>query len=235
MPTTNSELTQLEPSSLRVQARQAIRTGIITGEFVAGTNYPISYFAARLGVSATPVREALLDLANTGLIEVVRNRGFRIPNLTNHDLDELFELRLLLEVPSVGQLADVRSEEDVKECQSLAAQVQLYADAGDIKGFLQADRAFHMRLLESLGNKRLVEIVMRLRDQTRLFGLSHLAGSEVLTFAVREHEFLLKAIEHGDARKAEDVMRRHLEHTRGAWAGLPEDDDRNQSNGSTPE
>ena len=224
MHRSSPQLPQLAPSSLRIQARRAIRSSIVTGEIEAGTIYPISYFASQLGVSATPVREALLDLANAGLVEAIPNRGFQVPILSEHDLDEIFELRLLLEVPSVVRLANEGMPEDVAACRVIAELVRQHAERGEVKEFLQADRTFHLRLLQSLGNRRLVDAVMGLRDQTRLVGFRVVPNSEILVSAVEEHEQLLHAIEHRDAARAETMMRRHLEHTRGIWAGYTEPD-----------
>src|SRR5689334_17984447 len=101
---------QLNRLSLREQARQAIRTSVITGELDEGKLYSVGDLAAELGVSATPIREALGDLEQHGLVRIVRNRGFMVIPVTTRDLDEIFEVRLLLEVPAVerltGQLGD---------------------------------------------------------------------------------------------------------------------------------
>ncbi|HVA92494.1 MAG TPA: GntR family transcriptional regulator, partial [Chloroflexota bacterium] len=97
-----TSLPELDRSSLRARARKAIRGSIVTGEIADGEIYPVSYFTSRLGVSATPIREALFDLAGEGLVEVVRNRGFRVPQLTEQDLDDLYDVRTLLEVPTMG-------------------------------------------------------------------------------------------------------------------------------------
>src|SRR5919202_296505 len=105
MATVPSSLLRLEASSLRERAAEAIRNGITTGEIRAGELYSVPTLAARLGVSATPVREAMLDLANEGLVEAVRNRGFRVVELTDADLDEILEVRVMLEVPAAGRLA----------------------------------------------------------------------------------------------------------------------------------
>jgi len=97
------------------------------------------------------------------------------------------------------------------------------AEARDLAGFLEADRAFHLTLLSSLGNQRLVEIVDRLRDQTRLYGLISLAP-ERLVASAEEHAALLQAIADRDAQQARVQLQRHLEHTRGLWAGRPDRD-----------
>src|SRR4051794_29277007 len=89
--------TQLTAVSLREQARRYLRTSVVTGELEEGRLYSVGEFAQQLGVSATPVREAVFDLAHQGLVEVVRNRGFIIHPLKDQDLDDIFQLRVLLE------------------------------------------------------------------------------------------------------------------------------------------
>lgn len=77
----------LKQTNLREQAKEVIRAGIIGGELVPGQVYSATTLSGRLGVSQTPVREAMLDLANDGLVEPVRNRGFRVMTVADADLD----------------------------------------------------------------------------------------------------------------------------------------------------
>jgi DNA-binding GntR family transcriptional regulator len=214
-----SSLGQLERSNLRDQARRALRTSITTGELEPGHLYTVGAFAEKLGVSATPVREALGDLANVGLVEIIRNRGFVVPHLTDGDLDEIFQLRLLLEAPVVEQVAGRVPPSELAACRRLVEQGKAAAAAADLTLFLEADREFHLRLAGVLGNGRLVKILGQLRDQTRLYGLRELAASGRLVAAAEEHEALLDAIEAGDAESARREMTKHLRHIRGAWAG----------------
>ncbi len=90
---------------LRDQVADAVRAALIAGELRPGVVYSAPRLAAELGVSATPVREAMLDLAREGLVEAVRNKGFRITELTDRDLDEYTDIRTLIEVPTVGLVA----------------------------------------------------------------------------------------------------------------------------------
>jgi DNA-binding GntR family transcriptional regulator len=213
----------LEYVSLREQARRALRTRIVTGDLVPGKLYPIGPIAEDLGVSATPVREALADLSHVGLVEIMRNRGFVVREHTEHDLDEIFELRLMLEVPAVERLSGHLEPADEAACLELVDSCRLAASRGDLEVFLEADRAFHHRLLEALHNDRLVQIVDRLRDETRLFGLPNLARTHQLVASADEHEQLLKGLVCGDKNVGEFISR-HIRHTRGIWAGQAEDE-----------
>lgn len=194
----------------------------MTGELKAGGLYSVAYFASRLGVSATPVREALFDLAHEGLVETVRNRGFRIPLLDDHDLDEIFEIRVLLEVPSARRLVDLIDQVTMRQCRQHALQTVECARRNDLVGFLQTDRAFHECMLRPLGNRRLVNVISRLRDAVRLYGLVRIGGSPELVATAREHLEILDALSQHDAARTERLMMRHLTHTRGVWAGRDE-------------
>jgi DNA-binding GntR family transcriptional regulator len=210
--------------SLREQSQQVIRASILAGELAAGEIYSASTIAQRLGVSPTPVREAMLELANGGLVEPVRNRGFRILTPDEDDLDEISQLRLMLEVPSMRIVAGQASAADLHELSEVVEQIEATAAAADVAGFLLADRAFHLGMLELTGNRRLVGLVAQLRDQTRIAGITELAREGNLERSAAEHRDILDALEAGDADKAEELMKRHLIHTRGIWAGRAEPD-----------
>jgi DNA-binding GntR family transcriptional regulator len=213
---------ELTPTSLRQQAADVIRASILAGELQAGEIHSATALAQRLGVSPTPVREAMLDLASGGLVEAVRNRGFRVLTPDDRDLDEISELRVLLEPPAMRGVVERATDEQLAELDSVVATIEQRAEGADVAGFLVADRAFHLGLLELLGNRRLVRLVAQLRDQTRLVGIAELAREGNLMASAREHRDILAALRARDADAAEALMRKHLVHTRGIWAGRSE-------------
>jgi DNA-binding GntR family transcriptional regulator len=213
----------LTQTSLREQAGQVIRASILAGELAAGEIYSASYLAERLGVSPTPVREAMLDLANGGLVEPVRNRGFRVLTPDEKDLDEISELRLMLEVPAMRAVAAHASDAQLQKLEDVVAEIESAAEAGDVARFLLSDREFHLGLLELHGNGRLLRLIAQLRDQTRLAAITDLARAGNLTASAREHRDLLESLRARDADRAEGLMRAHLIHTRGIWAGRSEE------------
>src|SRR4029079_16132513 len=118
--------------SLREQARTVIRGQIITGEMQADQLYSVTRLPTQLGVSATPVREALLDLAREGLLEPVRNRGFRVVSLSSSELNDIFAIRLMLEVPSVAEIARARlTPAHIEQLRDLAQATKRAADDGN--------------------------------------------------------------------------------------------------------
>lgn len=205
--------------SLRQQAIQILRTQILIGALAPGRLYSIGEIAEQLKVSPTPVREALLHLAGERLIVMVRNRGFSVREIDDHDLDELAECRHYLEVPAIVSLTQKSRLAGRALLVDLASQTEKAAAEGDLLSFLTADRQFHVLLLSETGNSRLVEMVATLRDQTRLHGLTRLRGSHELLSSAKEHRALIELIEAGDVPAARELMARHLRHTRGLWAG----------------
>ena len=215
---------QLRAVSLREQAREAVRTQILLGQIEPGRVESVINVAAALGVSITPVREAIMDLANLGMVEVIRNRGFRVPVLTDHDLDEIFRLRTMVEVPAMAEVAQVLGGTSLPQFRGLAEQITDAARDGDLTAFLELDRQFHLGLLELLGNHRLVALVGQLRDQARMRGLQRLADQGELTHSGEEHVAIVDAVESGNAEQTAELVRKHLTHSRGIWAGRAEGD-----------
>ena len=162
-------------------------------------------------MSNGPVREAMLALVDDGLMEAVPNKGFRPVRLTQADLAKMYEMRLLLEVPAVARLArDGLPDDLVARLTGLVNTLERTARSGDLMGNLAADRDFHLPLLAAGGNRRLVEAVARLRDQTRLYNLRTINADGRLVTSAEEHRPLLAAIVRHDAHAAERLMRQHL-------------------------
>jgi DNA-binding GntR family transcriptional regulator len=212
----------LRQTSFREQAREVIRASIVGGELVPGEVYSATTLSIRLGVSQTPIREALLDLANDGLVEPVRNRGFRILTVADADLDEISELRIMIEVPAMRRVVEKASNADLDALEGPLTALEWAAERNELAGFLRADREFHLELLGLAGNRRLVRLAGQLRDQTRLTGLKAIADSGHLFSSAEEHRLILDALRARDVHRAESLARGHLEHTRGKWAGRSE-------------
>lgn len=202
--------------SLRRQVADALRAALVTGKMRPGVIYSAPALAEQFGVSATPVREAMIDLVNDGLIEAIRYRGFRVVPLSTRDLDELIEMRELIEVPAVGRLAGSITDEATGTLRALADEVMTEAVKGDVSRYLDADRRFHTQLLTLNGNRMLVQMAHDLCNRSRLYGLAKPPERTELVACALEHGRLLDALIRGDAGKAEESMRRHLGHVR-SW------------------
>ncbi|WP_172381905.1 GntR family transcriptional regulator [Streptomyces sp. MNP-20] len=208
---------------LRDQVAHALRAALISGELRPGEVYSAPGLAEDFGISATPVREAMLDLAREGLVEPVRNKGFRITEVNERDLDQYSEIRTLIEVPMVGRITRSAAREDLEALRPVAQEIVRAAREHDLIGYLEADRQFHLSLLALGGNDRLVETVGDLRKRSRLYGLTALDENDQLLPSAQEHIELLDLMVAGDAKAAEKCMTRHLSHVRSLWAeGAPD-------------
>ena len=178
------------PTSLRERVVQLVRADILSGRSGPGTMYSVPSLAAELSISTTPVREALLDLAGSGFLTPIRNRGFRVEAMTPADLDHLFELRELLERHALVTLAG-HGLTDATRLRVLADAIAAAVEAEDGRGYLEADRAFHEALVERAGNPLLTKLVMDLRDRMRLYGFDTPAGRRRQLASVGEHYRLI--------------------------------------------
>jgi DNA-binding GntR family transcriptional regulator len=210
-------------TTVRDQVKAILQARIVSGELDPGQTYSAVALADTLGVSATPVREAMLDLASAGLVEAVRNRGFRVLTVSDEDLDEIVLLRGWLEVPAMSVIIDRAGDDELTGLRPLADQLLRAARDGDATAFLVADRQFHLALLELTRSRRLVRLVAELRGQTQLRAIYGLGAAGELEASGREHVDLLDALCARDKRGATALMRRHVSHARGLWAGNPED------------
>ncbi|MGW4886109.1 GntR family transcriptional regulator [Streptomyces murinus] len=209
--------------NLRDQVANALRAALIAGELRPGVVCSAPTLAAELGVSATPVREAMLDLTREGLVEPVRNKGFRITEVTERELDEYTEIREMIEVPTVGRVTDVAGAEQLEALRPVAEEIVQGARRHDLIAYLEADRRFHLGLLGLAGNAHLVQVVSDLRKRSRLYGLTALDANGRLVESAEEHLELLDLMLAGDTKGAQACMRRHLGKVRSLWADSTQD------------
>jgi DNA-binding GntR family transcriptional regulator len=209
---------RLEVVSLRTQAMRRIRAGIVYGEIAPGEIHSAPALAGRLGVSVTPVREALLELRCRGMVTQVRNRGFRVVEHSPAELDAALELRLLVELPMLARLADGFDPAAGPGLRALVRDGLQAARAADFTAFLDLDRRFHLGLLALAGNPRVVDVVDQVLDQLRLGAFRRPSDGAALVTVAAGHRDILAAVEAGDGPAVERAVRAHLSLTRTAWA-----------------
>lgn len=206
-------LARVAPAAgLGAQALDEIRRAIVEGRLPAGSLTSVRALSDALGISRTPVREALADLANAGLVTFERNRGVRINANHGHDIEEIFTLRLMLEIPAMRWAAPRLGSDGISRLRRILAAMYAHLDNETI--FMRHDRAFHRAPLEVLGNSRLTTFVDSLRDQTRVREISTVGRSRGLEAIVAEHRAILDELERGDSESAATAMERHLINTR---------------------
>ncbi|MFC8195459.1 GntR family transcriptional regulator [Streptomyces sp. NPDC057298] len=204
--------------SYRERVADALRAALIAGELRPGEVHSAPALAARFGVSATPVREAMLDLAKEGLVDTVPNKGFRVTAVSEKQLDEYTHIRSLIEIPTTVGLAARADSAALEALRPVAREIVTAAAAGDLIAYVEADIRFHLGLLALAGNDHLVEVVGDLRGRSRLYGLHALVEAGRLEASAEEHLEILDALAARDEEAVRAVMTRHLGHVRGLWA-----------------
>jgi len=199
--------------SLTERTIEAVREGIRTGALVPGELYSVYQLAAELGVSRSPVRDALLRLAETGMVRFERNRGFRVLVPGARELAELLAVRLALEVPAARRAARSAGPVDHSKLRVEYQAMEEAAAAGDEPLFLKHDQRLHSLILELAGNSYVLRVIDNLRDATRLVGASTIEHSRTLRDVQREHLPIIEALEGNDPGWAAFAMEHHLTET----------------------
>lgn len=196
--------------SLTERVADQLRQAILDGEFEPGSIYSVHAIAQELGVSRTPVREALIRLAAQGMVRFERNRGFVVLRSSSQDLQEIFCLRLLLEVPAARAAALRATPAAVAQLEAEAEQMKAATEDDDAAALLVADRGFHRALLTLGGNSRLAEFVDGLRDVVLTRGVSTANRSRPARDVLAPHLELLDHVRRRDAAAAARTMYEHV-------------------------
>lgn len=218
---TRAGLTPLQPierRNLGSDVYRILRDRILSQELKAGEKLSDLRLSSELGVSRTPIREALHQLAQDGVVVAEPNRGFFVATFTRRDLEEIFELRRVLELYAIQGLdrADHHEEleramfelEHVERLIRNATTPQQKIDAGD--AFLKTDRGFHSWLVSTVGNERMSTIVGGLWTQIAIFQQVKDELPEWMLVAVEQHRALLNLLLENDILGATELMTGHL-------------------------
>jgi DNA-binding GntR family transcriptional regulator len=201
---------RLAIASVVDQVYEAIRERIASGSLARGGRVHQEDLAEELGVSRTPVREALRRLAAEGLVEMRTNRGARVADVDQNGMLGAYEARLVIEPGAARLAAERRLEGPLGRMRSaLAAQRR---SVRSVESSFKANRAFHLALVEASGNEFLMALAQRLwvaRIGAPIYE-RQVRVHERMLLDVGEHERILAAIEAGDRRRAESLTRRHL-------------------------
>ncbi|WP_258025314.1 GntR family transcriptional regulator [Streptomyces bambusae] len=197
--------------SVRGQVLDALRAALVDGELAPGEIYSGPALGERFGVSATPVREAMQQLALEGAVECLPNRGFRVLARTARELAELAEVRALLEVPVMLGLARTVEPGAWAALRPAAAATAAAAAAYDPAGYAEADRSFHRAVLTLAGNDQLVQVADELhrRSQWPVKDAPRVRRADLVADAA-EHSALLEALIAGDLPVVESLVREHF-------------------------
>jgi DNA-binding GntR family transcriptional regulator len=170
--------------------------------------------AEQLGMSRTPVRQALERLVHEGLVRSDPRRGFWTCTFTAQDIHEIYDLRGALEVLAIRLAAPRLSQEDLKAHLEALYAVRAELDAHPVLRFLQVDIRFHMLITRASGNGRLIHSLSLLRSQLSMFQMQDTFYPQRMEIALNDHEQILLALLAGNVDKAADCLARHIRHAK---------------------
>ncbi len=198
---------------LRIQIYEYLRDSIVRGILKTGEMYSEQQISSIFGTSKTPVREALLQLNNEGLLEYYQNRGIKIKDITDKDVREIFEMRCVLESFVVESLAKKGAESTIKQAEELLEIQKKLIFKDDKIGWISTNVSFHMLLVNAFGNGRIANAVERFSDDIQRMGLELISNSQRMQEVFLEHEKIVNALKKRNSREAREAIYNHLKKT----------------------
>ncbi len=192
-------------------AYEAIRQSILSGQWLVGELYNEKAIASDLGISRTPVREALLELASQDLIIFMPRRGLMLNRFTRSDVDEIFELRKAIELASVEKIANTSPMPDLLAIEESLLNQRKAVRQKNYIAFMDADRMFHTSFSTLTGNRRIISILENIRDMIHVMGVNALSLEGRAVKVIEEHQEIFKAVKKGNTEEACRVMAYHLD------------------------
>jgi DNA-binding GntR family transcriptional regulator len=189
---------------------QRLREGILLGDFQPGERMRQSDVAEHFDVSHTPVREALARLASDGLVTLHPHRGAVVNSLSPQEIDEIYELREVLD-PYIARKTTEQASDEHLDAIHAAAQACAEPDLSSTELF-ERNRLFHLALYEGCGNQRMVQLFESLWDSVtaiRMFDV-YVSDAEELAKMNREHAEISRAVAARDGKRAAELVRQHI-------------------------
>ena len=198
------------PTNLTSLAYQSIKEYILEGRLDEHSRLTEEFLSGQLGISKSPIREALNRLEAEGLIRIEARRGAYLRSFSNKEVDNLYCLREALEVHAVR--TGVFPPALIKELHASNKGLRGYLKANDKARYIEEDVSFHATLARATGNQRLCSVLENVQNQIWLFRRKTYSLSS--TTAPDAHEALVEAIEKEDRAAAENIMSRHISSVR---------------------
>ena len=206
-------------SLLQQQAYDFIKEKILSGDFAPDTLYSETKLAAEVGISRTPMREALQCLSQDGYLSIVPSKGFQIRQLTQRDMRESIQVRCAIEGFCTASIADsINTPEGIELIASLEQSLEkmrLYApnaskDHSCLEAFINYDHEFHLKLVQYVDNSEFEQLYQRLMYMIRLTSTTALSKPGRIEGTLKEHEDFLNTLKEGNAEEAYKILIHHL-------------------------
>ncbi len=196
---------------LREVVFESVRGAIISGVLKPGERLMEVQLAEKLGVSRTPIREAIRKLELEGLVIMIPRKGAYVADLSIKDITDVLEIRAALE-GLASSLAALRiTDEEIKQIELNAMQFDKAIEADDFEGIVQADIEFHDNIFKATRNEKLMQINNNLREQVQRFRIMYISKSNKSKALAKDHFEIAEAISRRDIDMAEKIAKEHIE------------------------
>lgn len=208
---TNFELDMDKYLPLRDVVFNTLRQAILRGELKPGERLMEIQLANKLGVSRTPIREAIRKLELEGLVLMIPRRGAEVAEITEKSLRDVLEVRGALEELAVELACDRIAEEDIEKLREAAKEFEDVSKSADVTALAEADVKFHDIIYCATNNQRLIQLLYNLREQMYRYRVEYLKQEEVHAILFAEHEHIITCIANRDKIAAKQAISTHVD------------------------
>lgn len=196
---------------LREVVFNTLREAILTGELEPGEHLMEVKLANKLGVSRTPIREAIRKLELEGLVVMTPRRSAEVAKITEEDLTDVLEVRRVLESLSIELCCRNRTQEDLVMLKEALEKFRFCVKSNDLTAIAKTDVQFHEVIYNATGNRRLNQILYNLREQMYRYRLEYIKDRQTRDTLVLEHQEILESIQERDVERAKKAILTHID------------------------
>ncbi|MBE5063380.1 GntR family transcriptional regulator [Lachnospiraceae bacterium DSM 108991] len=207
----NFEVSMNEYLPLRDVVFNTLRQAILRGELKPGERLMEIQLANKLGVSRTPIREAIRKLELEGLVLMIPRKGAEVAEITEKSLRDVLEVRRALEELAVELVCEKIADEQIQDLKGAAEDFKASLKEGDITRIAEADVKFHDVIYMATDNQKLIQLLNNLREQMYRYRVEYLKRSDFHQQLIDEHEEIIETIESGQKDRAVQVVCQHVD------------------------
>lgn len=205
---------------LREIVFETLREAIINAVLKPGERLMEIQLAEEMGVSRTPVREAIRKLELEGFVVMIPRKGAYVAGISMKDIADVFEIRTALESLAAGLAAERITEEELEQLERILVKIGECVKNNDLELLIEIDTEFHDTLFKASRNERLVQIVSNLREQIQRFRTASLSTPGRMKYALEEHKKIVEAVSERDVELAQALAREHIENAENSMLEL---------------
>lgn len=208
---TNFELNMNDFLPLRDVVFNTLRQAILRGELKPGERLLEIHLANKLGVSRTPIREAIRKLELEGLVLMIPRKGAVVAEITEKSLRDVLEVRRALEELAMKLACEKILDEEIDELKAAAKEFENALKTGDVTVFAEADVKFHDIIYRTTDNQRLIQLLYNLREQMYRYRVEYLKREDSHETLLAEHQYIIETLEKRDANEAVKAVCAHID------------------------